>query len=122
MRISSVKPVPWLAVNRHHLFSDGAAFNTQREFTDKLRNIAFIIEGDSSAITNVVCPSLLVNSLCVLTAAPSENRKQVVGGGGLRRILNIFLYDINYMNINIFKIYAVCVCNKYAQHTHTYIM
>ncbi len=86
MSMSSVQPVPWLAVNRHHLFSDGAAFNTQREFTDKLRNIAFIIEGDSSAITNTLCPSLLVNSLFVLTAAPSENRKQVVGfffwGGG----------------------------------------
>ncbi len=29
MRISSVKPVPWLALNLHHLFSDGAVFNTQ---------------------------------------------------------------------------------------------
>ncbi len=29
MRISSVKPVPWLAVNLHHPFSNGAAFNTQ---------------------------------------------------------------------------------------------
>ncbi len=29
MRISSLKPVPWLAVNLHHLFSNGAAFNTQ---------------------------------------------------------------------------------------------
>ncbi len=29
MRISSVKPVPWLAVNFHHLFSNGAAVNTQ---------------------------------------------------------------------------------------------
>ncbi len=29
MRISSVKPVPWLAVNLHYLFSNGAAFNTQ---------------------------------------------------------------------------------------------
>ncbi len=29
MCISSVKPVPWLAVNLHHLLSDGAAFNTQ---------------------------------------------------------------------------------------------
>ncbi len=29
MRISSVKPVPWLTVNLHHLFSNGAAFNTQ---------------------------------------------------------------------------------------------
>ncbi len=28
MRISSVKPVPWLAANLHHLFSNGAAFNT----------------------------------------------------------------------------------------------
>ncbi len=29
MRISSVKPVPWLAVNLHQVFSNGAAFNTQ---------------------------------------------------------------------------------------------
>ncbi len=29
MRISSVKQVPWLAANLHHLFSSGAAFNTQ---------------------------------------------------------------------------------------------
>ncbi len=29
MHISSVKPVPWLALNLHHLFSNGAAFNTQ---------------------------------------------------------------------------------------------
>ncbi len=29
MHISSVKTVLWLAVNIHHLFSNGAAFNTQ---------------------------------------------------------------------------------------------
>ncbi len=29
MRISSVKPVPWLALNLHHLFSNGAVFNTR---------------------------------------------------------------------------------------------
>ncbi len=29
MRISSVKPVSWLAVNLHHLLSDGAAITTQ---------------------------------------------------------------------------------------------
>ncbi len=29
MRISSVKPAPWLAVNLHHLFLNGAEFNTQ---------------------------------------------------------------------------------------------
>ncbi len=29
MRISSVKQVPWLALNLHHLFSNGAVFNTQ---------------------------------------------------------------------------------------------
>ncbi len=28
-RVSTVKPVPWLAVNLYHLFSDGAAVNTQ---------------------------------------------------------------------------------------------
>ncbi len=54
MCISSVKPVPWLAVNLHHLLSNGAAFNTpsrrsltsyaislsisqmNREFTDEM--------------------------------------------------------------------------------------
>ncbi len=54
MCISSVKPVPWLAVHRHHLLSNGAAFNTpsrrsltsyaislsisqmNREFTDEM--------------------------------------------------------------------------------------
>ncbi len=60
MRISTVKP--YLAVNLHHLFSDGAAVDTQSRISfDKLRNIAFIIEGDSSAITNAICPSLSVN-------------------------------------------------------------
>ncbi len=29
MHISLVKPVPWLAVNLHHLFSDGSAVNTR---------------------------------------------------------------------------------------------
>ncbi len=29
MHISSVKPVLWLVVNLHHVFSDGAAFNTR---------------------------------------------------------------------------------------------
>ncbi len=48
MRISTVKPVSWLAVNRHFRHN-------------KLRNIAFIIEGDSSAITNAIYPSLAVN-------------------------------------------------------------
>ncbi len=33
MRISSVKPAPWLAVNLHHLFSNGVAFNTQSRWS-----------------------------------------------------------------------------------------
>ncbi len=41
-------------------------------------------------------------------------------------ILNIFIYDINYMHVNIFKIYAVCVCIYIyiinIRSTHTYIM
>ncbi len=32
MRISSVKPVPWLAVNLHHLFSNGAACSSQTSY------------------------------------------------------------------------------------------
>ncbi len=46
-------------------------------------------------------------------------------------ILNIFIYNINYMNINIdvntckyFQIYTVCVYlyihNTYTEHTHIY--
>ncbi len=34
---------------------------TEQEFTDKPCNIAFMIEGDSSAIINSICPSLSVN-------------------------------------------------------------
>ncbi len=30
-RILSVKPVLWLVVNLHHVLSDEAAFNTQRQ-------------------------------------------------------------------------------------------
>ncbi len=47
MRISSVKPVLWFVINLHHLFSNGAAFNTQSRslfitnhrtgFTDEMR-------------------------------------------------------------------------------------
>ncbi len=29
MHVSTLKPVSWLAVNLHQLFSDGAAVNTQ---------------------------------------------------------------------------------------------
>ncbi len=41
MRISQVKPDPWLAVNLHHLVLYGAAFNTQsrRSRTDEMRMI-----------------------------------------------------------------------------------
>ncbi len=47
-------------------------------------------------------------------------------------ILNIFIYDINDMNVNIYiyKYFQNICCisvylyihNKYTQHTHTYIM
>ncbi len=41
--------------------SNGAAFNTQIHlFTDKLGNIVFIIEGDSSAIMKAILRSLSV--------------------------------------------------------------
>ncbi len=50
--ISSKSPSPafrWSGINY-----------TEPLFTDKLRNIAFIIEGDLSAIMNVILPSLSV--------------------------------------------------------------
>ncbi len=41
-------------------------------------------------------------------------------------ILNIFLYNLNYIYINIEKYMYICVYlfinNKYTQNTHTYIM
>ncbi len=56
MRITSVKPVPWLAVNLHHLFSNGAAFNTQsRRSLTSYAYIAFNIACDTSAILSANC-------------------------------------------------------------------
>ncbi len=51
MRISSVKPVSWLAVNLHHLFSNGAAFNTQsRSSQTSYAYIDWYIAFDMNAI------------------------------------------------------------------------
>lgn len=47
---------------------------TKNTYTDKLRNIAFIIKCDSSAIMNVILRSLSVIYSSVLNAAPSESR------------------------------------------------
>ncbi len=65
MRISSVKPVLWLAVNLHPLLSDGAAFNTHSR----------------SSLTSYPISRSLLNCflfselrLCVLNTAPFENR------------------------------------------------
>ncbi len=56
MRITSVKPVPWLAVNLHHLFSNGAVFNTQsRRSLTSYAYIAFNIACDTSAILSANC-------------------------------------------------------------------
>ncbi len=67
MRISSVKPAPWLALNLHHLLSDGAAVNTQsRSSLTSYADITFIIADESHSIMNVISRSL--------TAAPSESR------------------------------------------------
>ncbi len=39
-------------------------------------------------------------------------------------ILNIFIYNINYMNVNVFKIYTLCACLYIyimnIQYTHIY--
>ncbi len=72
MRISSVKLVLWLVVNLNHLFSDGAAFNTQSRSSptiyairtqnrrwiafDNERDIAYL-DGDLLLITE---PALLM--------------------------------------------------------------
>ncbi len=51
MRISSVKPVPWLALNLHHLFSNGAVFNTQsRSSQTSYAYIDWYITFDMNAI------------------------------------------------------------------------
>ncbi len=44
--------------------------------TDKLRNISFIITDESPSIMNAICERELVSELrlCVLNAAPFENR------------------------------------------------
>ncbi len=47
MRILAVKPISWLAVNLHHLFSDGAAVNTQSR--SSLTSYA-ILRSESKAI------------------------------------------------------------------------
>ncbi len=73
MRISSVKSFSWLAVNRHHLLSNGAAIITQRQ----ARQYLIHNRGDSSAIMNVILPSLSVKLrlFLVVIAAPSESRR-----------------------------------------------
>ncbi len=51
MRISSVKPVPWLALNLHHLFSNGAVFNTRsRSSQTSYAYIDWYITFDMNAI------------------------------------------------------------------------
>ncbi len=50
MRISSVKSFSWLAVNRITCFQ----MERQLLHKDRLGNIAFIIEGESSAIMNAI--------------------------------------------------------------------
>ncbi len=75
MRISSVKPAPWLAVNLHHLFSNGAAFNTlsRRSLTSYAISLSLLqmnrlrYERDIASLVSDL-------RLCVLNAAPFENR------------------------------------------------
>ncbi len=75
MRITSVKTVLWLAVNLHHLFSNGAAFNKQSR--SSLTSYAICAQN----CRWIACDSereiaLLVSNLwlCVLNAALFENR------------------------------------------------
>ncbi len=74
MRISSVKPVPWLVVNLHHLFSDGAAFNTQSRRSLTSDAISHSLS-QLNRLRYCDIASLVSDlRLCVLNAAPFENR------------------------------------------------
>ncbi len=75
MCISSVKTVLWLAVNLHHLFSNGVAFNTQsrRSLTSYAisRSLSHAIHLRFWARIVQLVSEL---RLCVLNAASSESR------------------------------------------------
>ncbi len=73
MRISSVKPVLWLAVNLHHLFSNGAAFNTQSRKSLTSDAISRSLSQMNRLRYERDIASLDLR-LCVLNAAPFENR------------------------------------------------
>ncbi len=75
MRISSVKPAPWLAVNLHHLFSDAAAFNTQSRRSLISDAISLSLSQMNRLRYERDIASLVSElRLCVLNAAPFENR------------------------------------------------
>ncbi len=75
MRISSVKLVPWLAVNLHHLFSNGAAFNTQSRSSLTSDAISRSLLQLNRLRYECDIASLVSDlRLCVLNAAPFENR------------------------------------------------
>ncbi len=66
MRISSVKPVPWLALNLHYLFSNGAAFNTQsRSSQISYAIFTFIIADESPSIMNAILRRLSAMQNCL---------------------------------------------------------
>ncbi len=75
MRISSVKPIPWLEVNLHHLFSNGAAFNTQSRRSLTSDAISLSLSQMNHLQYKRDIASLVSDlQLRVLNAAPFENR------------------------------------------------
>ncbi len=70
MRISTVKPASWLAVNLHHLFSDGAAVNTQSR--SSLTSYA-ILRSESKAIRLRLQTRYIINiSMFFMLQIPSK--------------------------------------------------
>ncbi len=68
-------PFLWLTVNLHHLFSDGAAFNTRSRISLK----SYAISRSESKMNRLryerdIASLVSELRLCVLNAAPSENR------------------------------------------------
>ncbi len=55
----STKAVQWIEFDNMHISDSKAGFLISSNW--QATHIAFIIEGDSSAITNAICPSLSVN-------------------------------------------------------------
>ncbi len=88
MRISSVKPVPWLALNLHHLFSNRAAVNTQsrrsltsyaisRSLSKMNRQVSWLFKWNSNRSLSVLCLSVVSSSCGTSTGSVTSHLEQV---------------------------------------------